>query len=122
MAFLLGLLKGQQQPPTVPTDTVIPLHYLDDTGFFAGVVLDIGMIYDEVLDPEKLRRAMESLLERPGWKKLGARIRKNVRLPVVFPNSGWVSQNHVKDTNNLPRKLANMNTTSLWRTQKNDPA
>jgi hypothetical protein len=36
------------------------------------------MIFDDVLDADKLSGALWKLLDRPGWKKLGARLRLNV--------------------------------------------
>ncbi|KAI7198592.1 hypothetical protein KC316_g3977 [Hortaea werneckii] len=48
-----------QPPPKVPSDE----H------FFSR--------FDDVLDPEKLRKALERLLQIGGWRKLGARLRLN---------------------------------------------
>jgi hypothetical protein len=36
------------------------------------------MVFDEVLDADKLSSALWTLIDRPGWKKLGARLRLNV--------------------------------------------
>jgi hypothetical protein len=66
-----------RKPATVSTDTVIPMNYSDSLGVDAPV-LDFTMRFDDVLDVEKLRTALERLLEIGDWKKIGARIRKNV--------------------------------------------
>ncbi|KAI0595610.1 hypothetical protein F4775DRAFT_604863 [Biscogniauxia sp. FL1348] len=64
-------------PPKVPTDTVIPLHSFDDRQINRSIQLLFMMRFDDVLDPEKLRGSLEKLLEREGWRKLGARLRRN---------------------------------------------
>ncbi|KAF2013490.1 hypothetical protein BU24DRAFT_452372 [Aaosphaeria arxii CBS 175.79] len=75
---LFGLFRSKPiAPEKVPTDTVIPLHHLDDTYINAAICLDFSMIFDDVLDDEKLIGAFERLLERPGWRRLGARLRRN---------------------------------------------
>ncbi|KAI7711144.1 hypothetical protein KC353_g9195 [Hortaea werneckii] len=66
-----------QPPPKVPSDEVIPLHYLDDQFYTRALVLHFFSRFDDVLDPEKLRKALERLLHIGGWRKLGARLRLN---------------------------------------------
>ncbi|KAI7784559.1 hypothetical protein LA080_009796 [Diaporthe eres] len=39
-------------------------------------------IFDEVLDPEVLREALENVVKRPGWERLGGRLK---RTSVVIP-------------------------------------
>ncbi|KAI7359400.1 hypothetical protein KC320_g409 [Hortaea werneckii] len=65
-------------PPKVPSDEVIPLHYLDDQFYTRALVLHFFSRFDDVLDPEKLRQALDRLLHIGGWRKLGARLRLNV--------------------------------------------
>ncbi|ORY11968.1 hypothetical protein BCR34DRAFT_537431 [Clohesyomyces aquaticus] len=78
MSFLLNLFKRKPvAPERVPTDEVIPLHHLDDTSVNRAICLYFSMRFDDVLDPDKLVGALEKLLERPGWRKLGARLRLN---------------------------------------------
>lgn len=60
-------------------ETVIPLHYFDDSPMFARITMYALMVFDEVLDPEKLRSSLDRLVRREGWRKLGARVRKGVR-------------------------------------------
>jgi len=62
---------------TVPTDTIIPFHYWDDDHHTRGLSFDITFRFDDVLDHEKLRRALFRLLEIGDWRKLGARICRN---------------------------------------------
>ncbi|KAF2177965.1 hypothetical protein K469DRAFT_537098, partial [Zopfia rhizophila CBS 207.26] len=64
-------------PATVPTDTVIPLNAADDTDVLRSVCVVLSYRFDDVLDPEKLRRSFERLLDRPGWRKIGGRLRLN---------------------------------------------
>jgi hypothetical protein len=77
MAFLWS--KKRPAPDRVPTDDVIPLHSFDDMDVYRAVVLDFSLRFDDVLDHEKLRLALVRLLEIGDWRKLGARLRRNVR-------------------------------------------
>lgn len=43
-------------------------------------MIDFALLFDDVLDETKLVRALEKLVEKPGWKRLGGRLRMNVRL------------------------------------------
>lgn len=72
---------GNQKPaplPTVPTDKIVPLNAADDTAVLRSVVVVLSYRFDDVLDPEKLKSSYEKLLDRPGWRKIGARLRLNV--------------------------------------------
>ncbi|KAK2037423.1 hypothetical protein LZ31DRAFT_481325 [Colletotrichum somersetense] len=73
----MGQFSRWKTPPTVPSDTVIPLNSSDDTAILRSVCLVITYRYDDVLDPEKLRRALERLVDRDGWRKVGGRLRLN---------------------------------------------
>jgi hypothetical protein len=66
------------QPEVVPTDEIILLHFWDTALCMRGTVLDISLKFDDVLDPAKLRGALDSLFTVEGWKQLGARLRMNV--------------------------------------------
>lgn len=65
-------------PPTVPTDTIVPLHFWDDTRLFRGIILDMTMRIDDRLDGDKLYHALHSLLCLEGWRKFGGRLRRGV--------------------------------------------
>jgi hypothetical protein len=65
-------------PELVPTDCVVPVDTLSDSTSFRGVLLAVMFRFDDVMDPEKLRSSLESLLSRDDWRKLGARFRLNV--------------------------------------------
>ncbi|KAI1328002.1 hypothetical protein F5Y16DRAFT_370358 [Xylariaceae sp. FL0255] len=76
----MGNLVSKSKPqalPTVPTDTVIPMHSCDDTPINRSMVVMFMMRFDDVLDPSKLRSSLEKLLSRDDWRKLGARVRLN---------------------------------------------
>ncbi|KAF3765309.1 hypothetical protein M406DRAFT_289501 [Cryphonectria parasitica EP155] len=74
-----GLFGSKQPvlPATIPTDEIIPLSPLDDIDYLRSVCLVVTHRYDDVLDPEKLRYALERLVDLPGWRKMGARLRLN---------------------------------------------
>ena len=52
------------------------MYYFDDNSINRSVLLYITLRFDNVLDPERLRRSLERLMELGDWRKLGARIRK----------------------------------------------
>lgn len=79
MAFLWNWLAARPvAPERIATDTVLPLHRLDDTWIYRSIGVEYTMRFDEVLDADKLAGALWKLLEKPGWRKLGARLRSNV--------------------------------------------
>lgn len=67
-----------QAPPTVATDTIVPMHHMDDNKINRSMVVMFMMRFDDVLDPEKLKVSLDKLFSRDDWRKLGARIRLNV--------------------------------------------
>ncbi|KAI1268121.1 hypothetical protein F5Y18DRAFT_279061 [Xylariaceae sp. FL1019] len=76
----MGNLLSKPKPqalPAVPTDTVVPMHNMDDNVFNRAMVVMFMMRFDDVLDPELLQGSLEKLLSRDDWRKLGARIRLN---------------------------------------------
>ena len=81
--------QRQTAPARIPTDTVVGLKFLDDSLINRNFVMNPLYIFDDVLDAKKLRSSLERLVEREGFRKLGARLRKNVRQPgsqgTVFP-------------------------------------
>ncbi|EUC41978.1 hypothetical protein COCMIDRAFT_8384 [Bipolaris oryzae ATCC 44560] len=79
MSFLLNYVFGQQQhgPERIPTDIVIPLNSRDDRMEHRNIALELTMRFDDVLDAQRLADALWKLLEKPRWRKLGARLRLN---------------------------------------------
>lgn len=76
---MFSFFRSPQVPSIVPTDTIVPLSAGDDNFVNKSIVMLFMMRFDDVLDPDKLRVSLEKLLERDGWRKLGARLRLNVR-------------------------------------------
>lgn len=71
---------GKPAAPTkAATDSVIPLRFFDDTPLWKAFILYSMFVFDDILSPEKLRRSLGALIERDGWQRLGARLRRNVR-------------------------------------------
>lgn len=62
----------------VPSDRVLPLHFFENSLLVQGNNMAVSLVFDEVLDPEKLRVALDGLVKRKGWERLGGRLRKNV--------------------------------------------
>lgn len=59
-------------------DLIIPIHYFDNVTTFANITVNAIMVYDEVLDAEKLHSSLTKLVSRETWTKLGARLKKGV--------------------------------------------
>ncbi|KAK1979264.1 hypothetical protein LZ30DRAFT_631512 [Colletotrichum cereale] len=85
---LLGVPRGKT-PPRVETDYVYPLHVLDDTKMYREIFINWIMVFDDVLDPEKLRRSLTRVLELGDWKKIGGRLRlrEDGRLEIHVPQA-----------------------------------
>ncbi|RFU77406.1 hypothetical protein TARUN_4823 [Trichoderma arundinaceum] len=64
-------------PAKVPTDTIIPFRFFDDTPLWKAFILYSMFVFDDVLDAEKLRESLEALAKRDGWRRLGARMRRD---------------------------------------------
>ncbi|KAF4450961.1 family regulatory protein [Fusarium austroafricanum] len=58
---ILSCFFSRPAPARVKTDEVIPLHTWDDNPLFRRVGLFSLMVFDGVLDPEKLRSGLETL-------------------------------------------------------------
>lgn len=113
MAFVRNLFGAKPSAPeTIPTDTIIPLFERDDSTTNRAVALEFTMVFDDVLDADKLGDALWRLLEKPGWKKLGARLRLNVIKPTT--------KNVGNDADIYRRKQANSSTMYPQHTPKTD--
>lgn len=67
-------------------DGVIALGDFDDNMAFrhAGLCSCL-FLFNDALDPAKLKSTLSKLVEMPGWRKLGARLQLNVlTLPIVW--------------------------------------
>lgn len=75
-------MSKPRAPETVPTDTVVPVPFMDDQQYGRTLCVHFTYQFNDVLDAEKLQRSLQRLLEIGEWRKLGARVRLNVRAPV----------------------------------------
>jgi hypothetical protein len=73
----IAIPKPKRTPPTIPTDTILPLHPLDNHWVVRNDCLVLGLRFDAVLSPEKLAGALEKLARIGDWRKMGARLRRN---------------------------------------------
>ncbi|KAF4999875.1 hypothetical protein FDECE_11374 [Fusarium decemcellulare] len=88
----MNLIRKKPVPDYVPGDQVIPVHYFDDTIVFRSVVVYTLLSFNDVLDPERLRTSLSTLVKREGWKKLGGRLRRGkdgleYHVPETFDDS-----------------------------------
>lgn len=77
--YLPNMFGKSSAPARVPSDTVVPFRFFDDTPLWRAFILYSTFVFDDVLDPSKLRDSLEALAKRDGWRKLGARLRRSVR-------------------------------------------
>lgn len=82
------LFNPSKAPQPVPTDKIVPVGFFDDTIIFRTFVLYTLFVFDDALDPQSLRTSLERVVSRPGWNKLGARLRRNVRDKTASPPYG----------------------------------
>jgi hypothetical protein len=80
---VLGQTRQAPNYPTNPTDTILPVYYFDDTPLLRNCVQCWTLRFNEPLDAGMLHRSLSDVLDRPGWRKLGGRVRMNVRNDVV---------------------------------------
>ena len=74
---------------SVDAQEVYPLHLLDDTKLNAHLVT-ITLVFNDVLDVEKIRKALLKLLDTGDWRKLGGRLRRTVCRTALSPESNLV--------------------------------
>jgi hypothetical protein len=70
---------AKSQPAKVLTDKVLPLPTFDNTILLTTFVLHSMIVFDTPLDAKKLSTSLSTLVQREGWQKLSARLRKSVQ-------------------------------------------
>ena len=75
MDFLFGRKAAAE---AVPGDRVLPLHFFENSPLVQGNNMAVSLVFDTVLDPERLRTSLENLVKQDGWQRLGGRLKKNV--------------------------------------------
>ena len=75
---MLRLCDRKPAVAPVPSDKVQPLHFFENSLLVQGNNMAVSLVFDDVLNVEKLRRALEGLVRREGWRRLGGRVRRNV--------------------------------------------
>lgn len=84
----MGWIFGRSIPvENVPGDRILPLHFFEDSLLVQGNNMAVLLVFDAILNPEKLRLSLESLVKREGWQRLGGRLRKNAR--IHLPHQGF---------------------------------
>lgn len=98
-SWLPPFFSSDSDPPAstplrVPTERVVPVGFFDDTIVFRTFTVYATFVYDEVLDVDKLHNGTTRLIERKGWDKLWARLRRSVscvRASFTHSRSGIVA-------------------------------
>jgi hypothetical protein len=71
-------------PPTIASDKIVRLNYFDDSPVWRSWILYSLFVFDEALDVDRLHSSLTEVIKSKGWEKLGARLRKDVRLELPF--------------------------------------
>ncbi|KAF9691279.1 hypothetical protein EKO04_010789 [Ascochyta lentis] len=92
MAFFKGWVNQQPTgglPHIFEDDDVYPVHVLDDTKTFRGILITWTICFNDALDADKLRSSLARLLELGDWRKIGGRLRlkENGALEIHVPPS-----------------------------------
>ncbi|OBS20406.1 hypothetical protein FPOA_06777 [Fusarium poae] len=72
----MSFFSSPAVPARIESDQVIPLHVWDDSPLYRRIALYNLEVFDDVLNPEKLRGSLETLVSQKTWRKLGGRLRK----------------------------------------------
>lgn len=79
---------GPRRVANVPTDDVFQLNAIDQVGAISNMMGWTMLKFDQVLDPVKLQETLVSLIKTGDWRKLGGRLRRNVRSNSIRSRSG----------------------------------
>ncbi|KAL4934873.1 hypothetical protein BDV06DRAFT_234997 [Aspergillus oleicola] len=78
MSWLFGFgRKPTPQKDPVSGDRVVPLHFFENSLLVQGNNMAVSLVFNAVLDAQKLRVSLEALVKREGWERLGGRLRRN---------------------------------------------
>lgn len=78
LRYLFGAAPARVPPISVESDDIYPVHMLDDTKTLRGIVVTWTLVFNDVLDAEKLHATLSTLLEIGDWRKVGGRLRLKV--------------------------------------------
>lgn len=83
MGFFSSLFNlvggGTPQAQGIKSDDIFPVHFIDQGGIIRASIISYTFRYNDVLVPGKLHDALVKLLGTGEWRKLGGRLRRNVR-------------------------------------------
>ncbi|OHW97439.1 hypothetical protein CSPAE12_03883 [Colletotrichum incanum] len=79
-------------------DEVLPVHFIDQAAIVRTSIINYTFRYNDVLDASKLHRGLLHLLQIPGWRKLGGRLRatSSGKLEIHVPRTFSISRPAVK--------------------------
>ena len=80
--FYKSLTGGARQIQRHETDIVFPVHSADQAKVIRESIISYTFRFNDVLQPEKLHDSLIRLVETEDWRKIGGRLRKNVRSSV----------------------------------------
>ncbi|OTA98481.1 hypothetical protein M426DRAFT_69733 [Hypoxylon sp. CI-4A] len=68
--------NGKESPSQF--DEIYPVHFIDQATILRSSVISYSFRYEHVLDPQRLRESLVTLLSSGDWRKLAGRLRQNV--------------------------------------------
>jgi hypothetical protein len=77
--LLTNLSRPRRQIRRNESDEIFPLHLMDQQHSIRELVMSYTFRYNDVLNPEMLHDSLVKLLGMGDWRKLGGRLRLNVR-------------------------------------------
>ena len=73
------LTGGGRQIQPDDTDDIFPVHFVDQASIIRASIISYTFRFNDVLEPGKLHDSLVKLLGMKDWRKLGGRLRKDVR-------------------------------------------
>lgn len=74
-----SMTGGYRQIQCDESDDVFPVHFVDQAGIIRASIINYTFRFNDVLDPGNLHGSLVKLLGMEDWRKLGGRLRKDVR-------------------------------------------
>lgn len=76
--------QGQKSFPATEQDEdiVYPVHTFDDGGRLEVLITTRTMLFNDVLDKDKVHNALAELLEIGDWRKAGGRLRQKTKVGI----------------------------------------
>lgn len=72
---------GDDETHRGDVDEIYPVHFIDQAAIVRSSLISYTFRYNHILNAGKLHDSLVMLLTHRDWRKLGGRLRQNVRMP-----------------------------------------